>query len=257
MEQREQEYIEIDLLHILGLLIKRIWLIIIVAALVGGIVFGYVYKFVEPKYQSSALFYVNNSSFSVGNTDFSISSTQLSAAQSLVDTYIVILNSKTTLEDVIDKAGLQYNYAELKKMISASSVNSTEIFKVSVESTDPQEAATIANTICGILPKSIANVVDGSDVRIVDYAVVESKRVSPSYTKFTAIGVLAGAIITCLGIVIADMMDDIIHDSAYVTQHYEFPILASIPNLQDSKNKKHYDKEYYNSYSYGYEKGEK
>ena len=142
-------------------------------------------------------------------------------------------------------------------MISASSVNSTEIFKVSVESTDPQEAATIANTICGILPKSIANVVDGSDVRIVDYAVVESKRVSPSYTKFIAIGVLAGAIITCLGIVIADMMDDIIHDSAYVTQHYEFPILASIPNLQDSKNKKHYDKDYYNSYSYEYEKGEK
>ena len=142
-------------------------------------------------------------------------------------------------------------------MISAASVNNTEIFEVKVKSTDAQEAAMIANTICGVLPKSIGNVVDGSDVRIVDYAVVSPHRVSPSYRKYTAIGVLAGGIITCLWIVLADMMDDIIHDDTYITQHYEYPILASIPNLQEGKNKKHYDKEYYNSYSYEYEKGEK
>ena len=70
--------------------------------------------------------YVNNSNLSVGST--SISLTDLNAAQSLVDTYIVILKSRPTLEDVIEKANVSYTYEQLESMISASSVDGTEGF---------------------------------------------------------------------------------------------------------------------------------
>lgn len=251
MQNKKEDYYEIDLLHILNVLWERVWLLILSAILAGGVAFSYAFFLVKPEYESSALFYVNNSSFSVGSTEFSISSSQLTAAQSLVDTYIVILKSRTTLEDVIDKSGVSYDYEELGKMIDASAVNNTEIFKVNVKSTDPKEAETIANVICMVLPKTISNVVDGSDVRIVDYAVMSEKRVSPSYTKYTAIGGIIGFIIVAAIIVISDMLDDMIHDTTDMTQNYDIPILAVIPNLNGDKAG-NYGNKYYKNKAYRY-----
>ena len=63
------------------------------------------------------MMYVNNSSISVGSTQVNLN--DLTAAQSLVNTYIVILNTRGTLEEVIDQAGLSYDYETLSGMISA------------------------------------------------------------------------------------------------------------------------------------------
>ena len=52
-------------------------------------------------YTASALMYVNNNSLSVGSTKVSLSYSDLTAAKSLVDTYVVILNARTTLNEVI------------------------------------------------------------------------------------------------------------------------------------------------------------
>ncbi|MDO4939897.1 MAG: Wzz/FepE/Etk N-terminal domain-containing protein [Lachnospiraceae bacterium] len=252
MKERENGYYEIDLWHILKVLWEKIWLLILATVVAGGCAFSYTYFLVKPQYQSSALFYVNNSSFSIRDAQLSINSSELSAAKSLVDTYIVILKSRTTLEDVIKKANVSYTYNELSGMIEASAVNNTEVFSVSVKSTNPKEAETLANVICLVLPRTISNVVDGSDVRIVDYAVVPEKRVSPSYTKNTAIGALIGLLICALLIVIADMLDDIIHNSAELAQEYDIPILAVIPNLKDRKiggyGSRYYRKGYYEYY---------
>lgn len=82
---------------------------------IGTIVmFSYAKFLIVPLYESKAMMYVNNSSLSLGNTSFSISSGELSAAQSLVETYIVILKSRLTLNAVIEKADLPYTYEELK-----------------------------------------------------------------------------------------------------------------------------------------------
>ena len=47
--------------------------------------------------------------------------------------------------DVIDYAGSDRSYGELLSMVSASSVNKTEIFQVTVVSEDPQEAVDLVN----------------------------------------------------------------------------------------------------------------
>lgn len=48
------------------------------------------------------MMYVNNSSISVGSTQVNLS--DLTAAQSLVETYMVILKTRGTLEEVIKEA---------------------------------------------------------------------------------------------------------------------------------------------------------
>ena len=102
--------------------------------------------------------YVNNTQ----DASKPISNSELSAAQSLVDTYVVILNSRTTLDQVRAAARVTYTDRELQKMIQAQAVNSTEVFEVTVTSEDPQEAQKIANTIAQVLPSRISSVVEGS-----------------------------------------------------------------------------------------------
>ena len=241
----ETDEIEIDLLKVAQVLLRKAKFIIAITLLVAMATFAVTYFLITPQYTSTAMMYVNNSSFSLGNTSFSISQGELTAAQGLVDTYIVILKSRTTLEEIIDQCSLEYDYEELYDMIESEAVNSTEIFSIDVTSPDPQEAERIANTITQVLPERISSIVDGSDVRIVDYAVVPSERTSPSFTLNTVIGALVGFVLAAAIVILRYMLDDQIHEEGYLTQTYpNIPLLAVVPDMLASEGKGYY---YYSS----------
>lgn len=250
----EDTYFEIDVLKLLQALWRRAWALVLAALVCGGIALGYTTFLVTPLYKASALLYVNNSSISVGNTQLSISPSELSAAQSLVDTYLVILKTRTTLNKVIEEAQLPYSYKDLSSMISAAAVNSTEIFEIVVTNPNPQEAELIANTIAQVLPERISAIVDGSSVRIVDYAIVPSVKASPSLTKNTAIGMFIGFALAAIAVVLMDIFDDQIHSSDYLMQNFDIPVLAVIPELLSSSKSSSY---YYQNSYYGKQTDEK
>lgn len=226
--------IEIDLLHIAKVLWQRIWIIVISVILLGGILFSYAVFMIQPLYQAEAMMYVNNNSISLGAASIALS--ELSAAQSLLDVYVIILQSRTTLEEVAEKAGLEYTYKQLGGMVSASSVNGTEIFRIVATSTDPAEAELIVDTIVEILPERIAEIVDGSSVRVVDYAVMPTHRSSPSYTRYAMIGMVLGFIISCGAIIILDLMDTTVRSEDYLYQKYsDIPMLAIVPDANETR----------------------
>lgn len=226
----------IDLVELLGQFIKKIWLLVLLSVIGGAISFAYSFAFIKPLYKSSALMYVNNSDISVGNTSFSISNADLSAAKSLVSTYSVILKSRSVINDVIKMSGVNYSYDKMASMVEAKAVNNTEVFSITVTSTDPQEAEMLANIYANILPEKISSIVNGSDVKVVDYAVIASHRSSPSYTKNTAIGAFAGFILAATIIVIGYLRDDVIHSEDYLTTTYpDIPLLTVVPDLITSR----------------------
>ncbi len=256
MTKNNNGEIEIDLLQLFRALWRNALVIILVAIFFGGVAFGGTYMFISPKYEASTMMYVNNSKISLGSTSVSISSGELSAAQTLVSTYIVILNSRTTLDEVIEEAGLNYSVSQLSRMITASAVSGTGIFRIKVVSGSPTEAELIANTIARVLPVRISDIVDGSAVRVVDYAIVPAHRSSPSYVKNTAIGALLGFVLVCAVICLKEIFtaeeDIMIHSSDDIAELFpEIPILATIPDMRVSSRKGYYSA--YNSY-YGEEK---
>ena len=242
--------IEIDLLKLFKALWKQALVIILVAVILAAAVFAFTLFFISPSYDATASIYVNNSSFSFGSTSFSISSSELSASNSLVNTYIYILESRTTLEDVIAKAGLPYSYEELSEMITTKAITGTAAFDVTVRSSSPTEAELIANTIAEVLPTRIAEIVDGSSVRVVDYAIVPAHRSAPSYTKNTVIGFLIGAVLAAGVIVVRFLIDEqndiAIHSADDLHRLYpEIKVLAMIPDMRLSEKKGYYYSSYY------------
>lgn len=247
------EEFEIDLIEIAKLLWSKVWIIVIAMVVMAAILFSYAMIFITPTYKSSAKMYVNNTSFAIEKPNISISASELTAAKSLLEVYVIILKTRLTLERVIDELKLDYTYEQLYGMVSANSVNSTEVFEVSVTGTDPAEAERIVSKIVEVLPERISEVVEGSSVRLVDHAVIPVSKQAPNCTKYAIIGLLLGALISCGAIIISYLLDDSLKGEEYLAQKYNIPILAIVPDAYESKgryyNKKYYKRNYYNNYA--------
>ena len=234
----------IDLGLILSLLWKHVALILTCGIICAAALFLAARMFITPKYQANALLFVNNSTLNIGSLD--LGTTNLTNASSYVNTYVEILKSRSNMELVIEQSGVPYSYEQLRQMVSATAVNTTGLFQVSVTSPNPEEARTLANTIAVILPDKISDIVANSSVEVVDYAVTPHTRVSPSYIKYAAIGLLAGIVLASAVVLVISYFDDVIHDEDYLLQSFDAPILATIPDLMAKSTKKY---GYYGAYA--------
>ena len=235
--ENNREYYTIDVLHIVKTLWKKAWVIALCGLLTAGIGFSIANFVIVPTYSSHIKLYVNNSAFSVGNTSFSITSSELTAAQWLVRTYGEILNTRTTLQRVVDEADLDYTWKDISDMITYAPSNDTEIMLVTVTCENPYEASKIANTIAEILPERISEVITGASMAVVDSAIPDIDKVAPSISKFTALGFVLGALITVMVLTVLALMDDTIHDEDYVLNTYDLPILGNVPDLVNAGGK--------------------
>lgn len=236
--------IEIDIGRLLKTLLRRWWILLPSAAVGAALMFSISSFLITPKYTATATMYVMNSTTSGS----SITNSDLSAAQSLVDTYIAILKTHTTLEQAIEETGVSYTYEELYDMLDASDVNNTELFTISVTSTDPEEATLLTNALADLLPSRITELVGGTAAYVADYASTPSEPSSPNVTRYTLLGLLACFLIAAAVVLVCDLVNDAIRQNEELSQMYpQIPILAAIPNLRARDS---------SGYGYGYSKKE-
>ena len=236
--------IEIDLKRLVVVLWRRLWIMLLVGAMLGAAAFSYAWFCITPTYTSSVQLYVNNNY--EGSPGFS--SSQVTAAQGLANTYMVILESRSVLEQVAEQTELPYSYAQLKAMVSASTINETEVFKVTVTSTNYVHAALIANAIADVLPARLTSVVEGSSVRVVDYAVENPNPVGPNYQKYAIYGFAMGFMLVAVIAVIAELLNTTITTEDYLAQrHSDLPLLAVIPGAENPRAYA-YKRGYYRGY---------
>ena len=250
MEHKEKEGVEIDLKRLLMAVLYRWWIIALAVIICGTATFCYAWFGLTPVYSSSVKLYVNNNY--VDSPGYS--SAQIMAAKDLASTYMVILESRNVLDVVSQKLGGRYTYSQLKNMVSASAINETEVFQVTVSGANYKDVKVIANYIAEVLPEKITAIVEGSSVRVVDYAVENSNQVGPNYEKYAILGAGVGLVLSVAVIILADVMDTTIKTEEYLIHAYEkIPLLAVIPGSESSSS---YGKKGYYRYYRGYYQSE-
>lgn len=247
----EEKYIEIDLVQLLSVLWRKLWIIILCGVIGAAAAFGYTRFFVTPMYQASAMLYINNSKGTVSSE--TITQSDLTASQSLVDTYVVILNSQTLINKVIEKSGTDRSASAVKGMLSASAVNETEMLKIVITSDDPQEAAELANTFVKESSVMMTETVDNSSVKVVDYASAPHSPSSPNTMKNTAMGLMLGVLLCMAVIVLRELTETVIRSENQLAELFEdIPILGVIPSMKEASKEGYGSRGYsgYGSYSY-------
>lgn len=222
------ETIELDLKEIGLVLFKRLWAIILCAAILGLGMLTYTVSFVKPTYKANVTMYVNNSS---GVNGQYMSSSDLAVAQRLVETYVNIIASHTVLQKVVDVSGMDITADQLRGMLSAAAVGETEMFKIAVVATDPQMAADLANVIAQVAPGEINKIIPGSTAKVVDYARIPQTRHSPSYSKNAVLGFLLGGVLAAAFVVAQYLLDNRISKREDLEKICGVPVLGSIPEV--------------------------
>jgi len=240
------EYKEISLKELFICIWEKIWIILMVTLLCGAGAFLVTKFLIAPQYKATISLYVNNRTDST-NT---VSTGDVAASKSLVDTYITIIESNSVVNDIVANAGFDCTAKQIKDMISAASINGTEVFEVSITGISPQKCAKIANLIAILAPSKISEIVSGSSVKIIDNAKDPTEPISPSMPKNIAIACLLGFLISSLVVVLIHMFDNSIYSEDDIKKFCTLPVLGIFAD---------FDQESHSGYKYehSYEGGAK
>lgn len=235
-EKNESRELEINIIPLLKELLKKIWLILLVGLIVGGAVFVGAKLMIKPTYRSGFTAYVNNKQ-SKENTDY-LSSSDVTASKQLVLTYQKILTSNTILTASAESMGIDSSYDSLNRKVSTEVKDDTEIISVYVVDKDPQFAYDYAQAISKTAPQYMAQIVEGSSMKIIDYPEYSDKRYKPSYIRFGLIGFLIGALIVIVFVIIRHFMDDTVKNESDIESSFSIPILGVIPDVSKASNRR-------------------
>lgn len=211
--------------------------ILAVTVLFGAATYVYSYFFIPRQYTASVKLYAY-SNLERGNASY-ISASEQEANRRLVDTYIVILKSNAILDEVSERLaedGLNYSASTIGAMISAASINDTEVFSVSVRSRNPQAAQKIANTVADVAQTKISEILEAGGVSVVDHAKLPTSPSTPNVKGNTAIGLLIGLFLACIYAIIRDLYDTTIWSEEDVLKYCNIPVLGTVPKLESSES---------------------
>lgn len=231
MSSQENTKESLDLREIMFVFKKHLFLVIFTTVVFS--IFGFaVSKFyMTPKYKADTTLIINPGQVSQSTA---MTYDQVATTQQLVGTYSVILKSDTILDQVIQNLDLNTDAAKLSKSIAVTGVNSTEVIDLSVKSTDPQQAADIANEITKVAPDIIIKTVKAGSLEVISFAKPNSVPVSPNIPLYTAISFAAGLLISSIISFGIEFFDNTISSDEDVKKHLGISVIGVIPFIDKS-----------------------
>ncbi len=232
MNEKMDDTFEIDLKQLFEVAIARIRLIILIVFVFTVSAF-LISKFViTPLYTATATLYVNSNSTTVSQN---ISISDIDTGRELVTLYSEFIESDTVLEQVANAVSndtdMMFTADMIKGMISSGGVNETALMAVTVTSPSPELSQIIANAVADIAPDRITEFMEGSSVKVVDYAKLPEAPSSPNVMKNTAMGFLLGLVVSLGIIFVMELMDTRIKNEDDLKKLLDYPILGVIPEI--------------------------
>lgn len=227
---------EIELRQYWEVLRKR-WVIVVIlpliAALTSGIISFYVLK---PVYQASTTLIVGKKASESGQAAVQmLDNSVLQANLQLAKTYATIAQSRTVEQNVIKDLNLSLTVEGLNRLISINPVKTTEILEVQVSNTNPELAASIANTMAQEFSKAVIEIKKVDSVSIVDKAVTPDKPVKPNKTLNVLIAFVVGLMASVGLVFLLEYIDNTVKTESDVEKLLGIPVLGVIPNYDIGK----------------------
>ena len=229
---------EIDLKELLNVFWnKRILIIVttIIFAIIGAV---YTIGLKTPLYSSSATLVLAMAETKENREENFITTTDVTLNSKLVSTYSELIKSKKVLRQVITNLGIEDDQEELKRNVKVSSVEDTEVIKITVTHRNPVYAAKIANEITKVFSKEVNELYKIDNVYIVDEAEVENMPSNINHIRDIVLFALIGLVLSFAYVFILNMLDNTIKSAEDIEKPYNIPVLPNIPFIENFENEK-------------------
>lgn len=221
---------EINLKELFDYFIDKIKYIIIatlVCCLIGGI---YTKFLTVPMYKSSTTVILGSNQEGTG-----ITQSDISINNNLVSTYAEIIKSRRVLEQVQKELNESYTYKELASEISVSSINNTQIIKITVEDNNALNAKIIANLVAKVFTIEVPELYNLDNVHILDVAIEEDEPYNINVAKSSIIGGLLGLVLSSGIFFVIYYFDRTAKSVEQVEEVLQMPILGSVEETKNLK----------------------
>lgn len=229
MNNQEANTIEIDVLSLLRTIWRKKFLILLTAILTTGLAFAYSAFLATPQYDSTTRLYVVNQSSDNGA---GITNQDLQAGSFLVKDYKEIILSQDVLKNVTTTLGIT---DDIKEKITVNIPVDTRILSISVRDSDPNQAATIANTLRDEAAKKIIEVTKVSDVTTLEAALPAENPSTPQTKRNLVLGFVAGAFLATALVLVLEVLDDRVKRPQDIEEGLGMTLLGVVPQAEKLK----------------------
>ena len=172
------------------------------------------------------------------DSEEAITATDITLNSKLVSTYSELIKSKKVLRQVVSNLQIDENVDSLKNKIKVSSVQDTEVIKITVTHENPTYAAKIANEITKVFSKEVNELYKINNVYIVDEAEVQNSPSNINHIKDIILFGMIGLVISSAYVFVLNMLDNTIKSSEDIENQFNIPVLVTIPLIEAFKNEK-------------------
>ncbi|HEM3691451.1 TPA: capsular biosynthesis protein CpsC [Streptococcus suis] len=229
MNNQEANTIEIDVLALLRTIWRKKFLILLTAILTTGLAFAYSAFLVTPQYDSTTRLYVVNQSSDNGAV---ITNQDLQAGSFLVKDYKEIILSQDVLKNVTTTLGIT---EDIKDKITVTIPTDTRILSITVRDSDPNQAATVANTLRDEAAKKIIEVTKVSDVTTLEAALPAENPSTPQTKRNLVLGFIAGAFLATALVLVLEVLDDRVKRPQDIEEGLGMTLLGVVPHAEKLK----------------------
>ena len=230
----EKDEVEIDLAELLGVLLRKWWLVGITALVGLGLAAGVTKFAITPVYQSTAMLYILTKTTSVT----SIADLQIGTA--ITRDFEIIATSKPVIDKAIEAIKksdyINMSRKEMKNMLTIVNQDDTRILEIKAEHENPEYACIVANAVAEATAERMAEIMKSEPPTTVEKAEVEQLPVSPNLVQNSIIGFLLGAILACGILAVQFMMNDNIKTDEDIERYLGEITLAIIPQVKKREN---------------------
>lgn len=201
---------------------RLLWMLL---AIVVIVIIGNVYTILTrvPMYQS------NTTIVLVGESKKEYSQTDSQLNQNLIGTYSEIITSRKVLQQVIDNLKLKMTVDELSKNITTSSVEDTEIIRITVNNEKKKMAVKIADEVADVFSDEIQDIYNLENVAIIDKAEEADAPYNINYVKDNVIYLMIGVVLSFGVVFVMYYFDTTIKSSEIVEEKLGLTVIGIVP----------------------------
>lgn len=221
---------EISLVELFEIVKKRLGMIISLGLV--GLILSAVFTFfiATPKYNATTQILVNRQ-----QTGEVIQQSDINTNLQLINTYKDIIKGPVILNDVRETLDLDVTHTQLSDQIQISNQDNSQVFSLTVEDTNPFDAATIANTTANTFQENIDDIMNVDNVTIISEAAANTDPVSPNTTLNLAIGLLLGLMIGVGLAFVYEFFDNTVKDDKFITEELGWVNLGKVSEMTEEE----------------------
>ena len=219
--QRNTEFTVRDLITLL-----KVRVVMIAAVTATAVLLSLIYSMflVQPLYKctTTLIVRVEQSSSSVAN-----------ASAQIADTFGYILKNEALVERVISELDIDINADKLAENITFSEVESTGIYKLTVQAGSEALADAVTGAFIKYVPEEISLSLKPDSIEIITLS-KDVVQVAPNTLSNAATGFFVGLALACVIALLMELLNNRFKSTVDVKSHLDYPVIGVVPQVGPS-----------------------